>query len=80
MYIMKAKINRLDYDRDASVQVFKKTFGDYGDPWGYEETLYKTADGEFFLYCSGGMNSPFPEETIVGMAADKAEAWKESRK
>ncbi len=77
---MKKRISGRDYDTEESELVMKKTFGNFGDPWGYEERLYKTADGKFFLYCFGGMNSPFPKETMVRIAADKVEDWKKSRK
>lgn len=80
MIIMKKRISGRDYDTEESELVMKKTFGNFGDPWGYEERLYKTADGKFFLYCFGGMNSPFPKETMVRIAADKVEDWKKSRK
>ena len=79
MVHMKKRISGVEYDTDAAELVMKKTFGNFGDPWGYEESLYKTANGKFFLYCFGGMNSPFPKETMVRLAADKVEAWKESR-
>ena len=77
--IMKKRISGRDYDTDASELVMKKTFGNFGDPWGYEETLYKTADGKFFIYGFGGINSPYPQETMIRLAAEKVEAWKESR-
>lgn len=80
MIIVKKRISGRDYDTEESELVMKKTFGNFGDPWGYEERLYKTADGKFFLYCFGGMNSPFPKETMVRIAADKVEDWKKSRK
>ena len=76
---MKKRISGRDYDTDASELVMKKTFGNFGDPWGYEETLYKTADGKFFIYGFGGINSPYPQETMIRLAAEKVEAWKESR-
>lgn len=77
---MKKQISGIVYDTDTSELVMKKTYGDFGDPWGYEESLYKTEGGKYFLYCFGGFNSPFPKETMVRLAANKVEAWKESRK
>ena len=76
---MKKRISGIDYDTEVSELIMKKTFGNIGDPWGYEESLYKTADGKFFVYSFGGMNSPFPKETMVRLAADKVEDWKKSR-
>ena len=77
---MKKRISGIDYDTEASELIMKKTFGAFGDPQGYEESLYKTANGKFFLYCFGGMNLPYPKETMVRLAADKVDAWKDSRK
>ena len=41
----------------------------------YEESLYKTQDGKFFLYGFGGPEFPYTEETIVRIAKDKVKAW-----
>ena len=45
------------YDTAASTVVKKVTSGFYGDPAGYEETLYITPDGFYFLYTNGGCES-----------------------
>lgn len=63
------------YDTDTATPVFKKTVGVFGDPTGYEETLYKTPDGSFFLYANGGEASPFPEEKLSRLSEKKAEEW-----
>ena len=55
--------NRL-YDTDAAELVLKVTEGYYGCPEGYEETLYRTADGYYFLYINGGESSIHPKEDI----------------
>ena len=55
--------------------VEKHTFGAFGDPAGYEESLYKTVDGKFFLYVNGGEESPYKEESIKRMSAAKADEW-----
>ena len=34
--------------------------------------------GKYFLYCFGGSESPYPEETIKRMAADKVKAWQKA--
>ena len=47
---MKKIICGTEYDTAASTIVKKVTNGYYGDPCGYEETLYVTADGKYFLY------------------------------
>ena len=72
---MKKIICKVEYDTDAATLVKKVTSGVFGDPKGYEESLYKTEDGKFFLYVNGGEESIYPEENIKRLAAAKAEAW-----
>lgn len=72
---MKKIICKVTYDTDASELIAKKTSGEFGDPAGYEESLYKTADGKYFLYVNGGEASIYPKEDIKRMAAKKAEEW-----
>ena len=73
--MMKKVICKVEYDTATAELVKKNTFGAFGDPAGYEESLYKTADGKFFLYVNGGEESPYTEETIKRMSAAKAEEW-----
>ena len=75
---MKKVICKIEYDTDASELIQKKVFGVFGDPKGYEESLYKTKDGKFFLYGFGGSESPYKEETITRLAANKVKAWQEA--
>lgn len=75
---MKKTICKVDYDTSCSELLLKKTFGEFGDPAGYEESLYKTESGKFFLYVNGGEASPYKKEDIKRMAADKAKAWLEA--
>ena len=63
------------YDTDNAELVKKVTFGQFGDSNGYEESLYKTDGGLFFLYVNGGINSKYPKEDIVRMSAEKAKTW-----
>ena len=56
---MKKVICKVEYDTESSELILKKTSGVPGDPAGYEESLYKTADGKLFLYVNGGPESPF---------------------
>ena len=72
---MKKVICKVEYDTATAELVKKNTFGTFGDPAGYEESLYKTADGKFFLYVNGGEESPYTEENIKRMSAAKAEEW-----
>ena len=73
---MKKVICKVEYDTAASTLIEKRTFGAFGDPKGYEESLYCTADGKFFLYVNGGAESPYAEENIKRMSAAKADEWK----
>lgn len=75
---MKKVICKIEYDTDASQIMCSKAFGEFGDPKGYEETLYRTQDGKLFLYCNGGSESPYPQETIKRMSAAKADEWQKA--
>ena len=72
---MKKVICKVEYDTDASELIVKKAVGSFGDAAGYEESLYKTASGKFFLYTNGGAESPYKKEDIKRMSADKANEW-----
>ncbi len=63
------------YDTATSTLVKKVTSGAYGDPAGYEESLYQTESGSYFLYVNGGADSKYAKEDIKRMSAEKAEAW-----
>ena len=72
---MKKIICKKEYDTDASTVVKKVTSGCFGDPAGYEETLYVTEGGNYFLYVNGGAESKYTKEDIKRMSAKAAEAW-----
>ena len=72
---MKKIICKKVYDTETSTLVKKVTFGYFGDSEGYEECLYKTEGGFYFLYVNGGANSKHPKEDIVRMGAEKAQLW-----
>ena len=73
---MKKIICKVEYDTETAELIEKRTFGNFGDADGYEESLYKTEGGKFFLYVNGGEESVHPAENIVRMSAAKAEEWK----
>lgn len=75
---MKKVICKVEYDTEASKLLQKKTFGEYGDPKGYEECLFQTQDGKLFLYGVGGSESPYTEETIKRLSPAKAEEWQKA--
>ena len=72
---MKKIICKVEYDTESSVLIAKKAVGTYGDPAGYEESLYKTEGGKFFLYTNGGAESPYPNEGIKRLSKKAAEEW-----
>ena len=73
---MKKIICKVEYDTEASQLIGKFTSGEFGDPAGYEESLYETTDGKFFIYVNGGAESIYPTEDIKRLAKDKVKAWK----
>ena len=67
------------YDTETSTLIKKVTFGDFGDPNGYEESLYVTESGQYFIYVNGGEESIYPEENIKRISAQKVEEWKANK-
>ena len=72
---MKKIICKREYDTETATLVKKYVIGNFGDPAGYEERLYKTPEGKYFFYMVGGAQSPFAEETIKRVSAVKADEW-----
>ena len=72
---MKKIICKKEYDTDNATLLEKRVFGAFGDPTGYEERLYQTPSGSYFLYVNGGAESPYKKEDILRMGAEKAKAW-----
>ncbi len=76
---MRKEIDGAVYDT-ASATVDKKfTFGAPGDPTGYEETLYKTVGGRYFVYTYGGPRSRYQRENITPIAKEDVKKWIISR-
>ena len=75
---MKKIICKREYDTENATRIQKYTYGGLGDPAGYEEILYQTPDGLYFLYVNGGANSPYPQEDILRLAKTKVKDWLES--
>ena len=72
---MKKIICGTEYDTAASTVVKKVVNGFYGDPAGYEETLYQTAEGNYFIYTNGGEDSKYKTEDIKRASKAAAEKW-----
>ncbi len=73
---MKKIICKKEYDTDRSTEIKKRTYGVFGDPEGYEETLFVTEEGNYFLYVKGGEESKYPKEDIKRMSEKTAEQWR----
>ncbi len=73
---MKKIICKVEYDTETATQVAKLVSGAFGDAAGYEETLYVTADGKYFLYVNGGAESIHAKEDVKRISAAKAEEWR----
>ena len=76
---MKKIIGKKEDDTQTAALVKKFTYSFYGDPAGYEELLYQTPDGLYFVFVRGGETSPYPNEDILRVAKTKVDAWLESR-
>ena len=75
---MKKIICKKEYDTETASVVKKCIFGFYGDPAGYEEILFQTPEGLYFLYVHGGEASPYPTEDLLRLAKTKVKAWLET--
>ena len=65
------------YDTETATLIAKRTEGSFGDDAGYEEILYKTPEGNYFLFGSGGKDSPYPVEKLVRISEKRAKEWQE---
>ena len=70
-------IRKKIYDTATATIVKKVTSGYWGDPAGYETTLYVTPEGNYFLYTNGGAASAYAEENIQSMSKINAKKWME---
>ena len=75
---MKKIICKKEYDTETATLVKKFTSGSFGDPAGYEEVLYQTPEGLYFVYGDGGEESPYAQETISRIAKTKVNEWIEN--
>ena len=76
---MRKVIDGVVYDTLSSTVDKKFTYGAPGDPNVYEETLYITNDGKYFLYTYGGKNSKYPTEDRVPIERENVKNWMLSR-
>ena len=66
---MKKIICKKEYDTETAELLKKHTEGVFGEPEGYEESLYQTSAGTYFLYVNGGENSPYPKNRSMRRAS-----------
>jgi hypothetical protein len=78
--LVKKIIGKKEYDTETAILIKQFTFSYFGDPAGYEETLYQTPDGFFFVYVCGGADSIHPEENIIRLGKAKVDEWLENHK
>ena len=72
---MKKIICKKEYDTETATFIKRFDCGTYGDPAGYEECLFQTPSGLYFLYVRGGETSPYPTEDIIRIAKTKVNEW-----
>ena len=75
---MQKVICKKEYDTESAALIKKYTYSYFGDPAGYEETLYQTPGGLYFLHVLGGESSPYPQEDILRLAKTKVNEWLET--
>ena len=63
------------YDTLTATIDKKFTYGVPGDPSGYEETVYITNDGRYFVYTNGGVSSKYTAENIIPIAREDVKNW-----
>ena len=63
------------YDTEIADKVSTRASGAFGDPAGFEERLYRTPDGWYFLYGIGGEESPYPTPVIRAVSKKRAAEW-----
>ncbi|MBR1830550.1 MAG: hypothetical protein IJ781_13825 [Atopobiaceae bacterium] len=67
------------YDTEKAEALGTRSFGYYGDPAGYEETLYKTKGGLYFFWGLGGEDSPYAADAdIRPVSEEEATTWLEA--
>lgn len=69
---MKSTALKTAFDTKSSELLKKITAGSYGDPTGYEETLFLSADGTYFVYANGGEKSVHPKESFTKITKARA--------
>lgn len=66
----------LTLDTQTATYVDGRSYLQYGNPSGYEERLYRTARGQYFVWGQGGPSSPYPEPALRPVTDKQAENFK----
>ncbi len=67
------------YDTAKAQLLGERAYSYYGDPAGYEEKLYQTKGGLYFVWGIGGSESPYAAgEDIRPLNEGEAEEWLEA--
>jgi hypothetical protein len=72
---MKKIVNKKVYDTTKDEHLGFKYVGVFGHLNGYEEQLFLAKNGQFYLYGSGGPESPYAEPAIVLLTKEEADLW-----
>ena len=76
---MRQKLGKKIYDTETAELLHVYTNGNWGDPAGYEERLFRTVDGFYFVWGLGGETSPYPCEKIKRLAKSAVSAYLSER-
>ena len=72
---MKKIIKKVTYNTETAELITSKAYGNFGDTDGYEEKLYVTKKGQYFIHGIGGVDSKYPTEQIIPLTEDEKTNW-----
>ncbi len=76
---MKKIIDGMLYDTDIAEHLgsYSELAGD--DDFSCQEELYRTKNGRYFLYRTGGIYYPYAREPFMTLTGSQARSWAESK-
>ena len=77
---MKRTIKGVVCDTNVAKKLGFKHVGEFGAPEGFEEQLFLTKSGQYFLYGVGGPESPYKKPAIKLLKDEKAADWKQENR
>ena len=72
---MKKVIKGRIYNTEKAKQLNFKYVGEFGDADGYEERIFLTKSGQYFIFGTGGPDSPYPQPKIKPIEKEQADEW-----